>query len=107
LPRRDRDSAGAGRLKGWRALSLKEGQGKLVINGVSQSVKPGQAVDAYVVKTVSPGRIVLEGAVAPSASGGARGSVLAIVTFDARGAARVQMVFDADPTASLTAQPAR
>ena len=86
-PAPGRDSAGAGRLKGWRALSLGEGAGRVLIEGGSRKVKTGESVGSYLVKAVGPGRIVLEDAAG-----------LAIITFDASGAARVRLVLTADPT---------
>jgi hypothetical protein len=86
-PAEGRDSVGAGRLKGWRAVTLAEGEGRVVIDGVARSVKTGESIGGYVVKAVGPGRVVLEDAAA-----------LAIVTFDAGGVARVRLVFTSDPT---------
>ncbi len=107
VARGERDSAGAGRLRGWRAAVLKEGEGRLLINGVSRTVKPGQAVEGYVVKAVAPGRVVLAGPAAGTGGGRPGASVLVVIDFDAQGSARVRMVFDVDPTAELTAQPSR
>jgi hypothetical protein len=90
-PAPGRDSAGAGRLKGWRALSLGEGEGRVLIEGVSRKVKTGESIASHLVKAVGPGRIVLEDA------GG-----LAIITFDASGAAHVRLVLTADPTLQKT-----
>jgi hypothetical protein len=89
-----RGSAGAGGLKAWRALALAEGEGRLLIDGAPRRVKAGQTVDGYVVRAVGPGRLVLE-----------RAAELAIVTFDATGAARVRVVFEADPTPQKMVQP--
>lgn len=97
------DTPYAGRLKGWTALALKEGEGRLVIDGVARQVKRGQTVEGYVVKAVGPGRVVLEGAA--SGPGGATGPVLAVITFDAQGRSRVRLVFESDPTAALSAPP--
>jgi hypothetical protein len=82
-----RDSAGAGRLKGWRALSLGEGEGRLLVEGVARKVKTGDSIAGYVVKAVGPGRVVLADAAA-----------VAIITFDAGGAAHVRLVLTHDPT---------
>ena len=90
-PAQGRDSAGAGRLKGWRASSLGEGEGRVVIDGVSRQLKTGDSIASYVVKAVGPGRIVLEDAAG-----------LAIITFDAGGAAHVRLVLVADPTLPKT-----
>ena len=90
-PSERRDSAGAGRLKTWRALSLSEGEGRLLVDGAAREVKAGDALGAYVVKAVGPGRVVLEDA-----------SGLAIITFDRGGAARVRLVLTADPTRQKT-----
>jgi hypothetical protein len=86
-PPERRDSANAGRLKAWRALSLEEGEGRLLVDGSSRKVKPGDSIAGYVVKAVAPGRVVLESA-----------GALAILTFDAGGAARVRLVLTNDPT---------
>ena len=86
-PAEGRSSAGAGRLKTWQAASLKEGEGSVLIDGAPREIRAGDSLEGYVVKAVAPGRIVLE-----------RPGELAIVTFDARGGARVRIVFEADPT---------
>ena len=86
-PAGPRDSVGAGRLKAWRAVTLTEGEGRVVVDGVSRKVKTGDAIAGYVVKAVGPGRVVLQNE-----------ALLAIVTFDAGGAARVHLVHTVDPT---------
>jgi hypothetical protein len=93
-PGTGRGSAGAVALKAWRSLGLAEGEGRLLIDGAPRRVKAGQTVEGYVVRAVGPGRLVLE-----------RAAELAIVTFDATGAARVRVVFEADPTPQKMVQP--
>jgi hypothetical protein len=58
-PAEGRDSVGAGRLKAWRAQSLGEGEGRVVVEGTSREVKTGDSIGGYVVKAVGPGRVVL------------------------------------------------
>jgi hypothetical protein len=105
-PVTDRGSAGAGRLKAWRALALGEGEGRLLVDGVARDVRPGRALEGYVVKAVGPRRVVLEGP-APDVGreGRGPGTVLAIMTFDAQGAARVRVVLESDPTPVVIPQP--
>src|SRR5262245_16032508 len=59
-PSDKRDSVGGTRLKGWRAQSLVDGEGRLLVDGASLHVKPGDTISGYVVKGVGPRRVVLE-----------------------------------------------
>jgi hypothetical protein len=86
-PAEGRSSVGAGRLKAWQAAALKDGEGNVLVDGAPRVIKSGDVIDGYAVKSIGPGRVVLE-----------RPGELAIITFDARGAARVRIVSEADPT---------
>ena len=77
-----------------RALSTAEGEASLEIDGVRETVRPGSRLGRDTVKSVSPGRLVLE---RPAA--GKEPASLVIVTFDAAGRAKEQVFWTSDPTA--------
>src|SRR5260370_7551069 len=59
-PPPNQDSSDAGRLKGMRAVSLTSGQATVEIGGVQQTVHPGEVLGTDIVRSIVPGRIVLE-----------------------------------------------
>jgi hypothetical protein len=76
-----------------RALSTAPGEATLEIDGVRQTVRPGSRLGRDTVKSVSPGRLVLE---RPAAA--AEPAALVIVTFDEAGRAKTRVFWVADPT---------
>jgi hypothetical protein len=78
-----------------RAISTGPGEATLEVDGVPGTVRPGSRIGRDTVKSVSPGRLVLE---RPSAPGAPPGSSLVIVTFDEAGRAKTQVFWTSDPT---------
>lgn len=76
-----------------RALSTAEGEASLDIDGVRETVRPGSRLGRDTVKSVSPGRLVLERPAAEKEP-----SALVIVTFDEAGRAQERVFWRADPT---------
>ena len=92
---RARDAAGAGERgpgSSLRAVSVAEGEATLEIDGAREVVRPGSRVGGDTVKSVEPGRIVLERPAKPGEPGG---PALVIVTFDEAGRAKTR-VFSTD-----------
>ena len=83
----------ASRLK---SLSTGEGVATVEWDGIEQVVRPGARLGGDTVKSVGPGRIVLERV--PEA-GQPAGAILVIVTFDAEGRARPKRVWSSAPIA--------
>jgi hypothetical protein len=79
----------------FRAVSMAEGEATLEVEGVREVVRPGSRVGRDTVKSVSPGRLVLERAAMPGEKGGPS---LVIVTFDEKGQGRTQVFWTIDPT---------
>lgn len=97
-PNRLRGSAGGESLRGWRAVSLGEGKGRVAVGGVSREIVPGQVVEGYTVRSVAPDRVVLARATPPGPGQPAGGTELAVVLFGQAGGTRVLRIFDQDPT---------
>ncbi len=76
-----------------RALSTAEGEASLEVDGVREIVRPGSRLGRDTVKSVSPGRLVLERPAAAKSP-----AALVIVTFDETGRAREQVFWTADPS---------
>jgi hypothetical protein len=87
-PDRNRPSADAGALEGVRALSVRDGEARLVIGGVERTIRPGDAIGADVVTGVAPERITLVRGASPSAPSG---EATVVVAFDAQGRGRVRV----------------
>jgi hypothetical protein len=79
-----------------RAVSMKDGEATLEIEGVCETVRPGSRVGRDTVKSVSPGRLVLDRP--PTAK---KPAALVIVTFGEGGRAKEQVFWMADPTAPV------
>lgn len=92
LPLRARAEASASPL---RAVSTAEGEATVEVDGVRERVRPGSRLGRDTVKSVSPGRLVLE---RPAA--GKKPAAHVIVTFDEAGRAREQVFWTADPAAA-------
>src|SRR5216684_4655422 len=56
---RDRDSAGAGPLKGVQARQVRPGEARLVLAGGEKTVHPGDLIGTDLVKAIEPGRMLL------------------------------------------------
>lgn len=77
------------------AVAFGDGEATLEVGGRRQVVRPGSRLGDGTVRSVAPGRIVLE---RPAARGGGGGPALVIVTFDAAGRSREQVFWTTDPT---------
>ena len=77
------------------AVAFGEGEATLEVAGTRQVVRPGSQLGDDTVRSVAPGRIVLERPASPEEGGGA---ALVIVTFDASGRSRTQVFGTTDPT---------
>ena len=87
-PDRNRPSADAGGLKGIRALSVGDGEARLVIGGVERRIRPGDAIGTDVVTGIAPERITLVRSAAATAPSG---EATVVVSFDAQGLGRVRV----------------
>jgi len=90
-----RDSAHSGVLKGIRALDLKPGEARVIVDGSERVLHVGDAIGGDVVKSIEPGRIVLVRSPKP---GDAEGEALVWVDFDPNGASLVRVMLLEDPT---------
>jgi hypothetical protein len=75
-----------------RALATAEGEAHLIVDGAPRTVRPGDQVGSDVVKSISPGRMVL---VRPASR--TRSEALVIVTFDAKGLGQSVVLWTKDP----------
>jgi hypothetical protein len=89
-----------GALKGVRALQIGDGEARLVLGGGERVVTPGTVIGTDTVKSITPGRIVLQRA-APDEEGGPG---IVIVHFDPQGRTRVLVFATKDPTARVPPQ---
>jgi hypothetical protein len=88
---RDRDSAGEAAFQGLVAREVKAGQARVAWNGGDRIVRPGDVLGTDRVRSIEPGRIVLE-------RGSSAGSGdLVVLRLDALGHARVRVYSVADP----------
>jgi hypothetical protein len=87
-------------LKGVRALQIGDGEARLVLGGGERVVTPGTVIGTDTVKSITPGRIVLQRA-APDEEGGPG---IVIVHFDLQGRTRVLVFATKDPTARVPPQ---
>jgi hypothetical protein len=76
-----------------RALATADGEATVEIDGVRETVRPGSRLGRDTVKSVSPGRLVLERAAAAKEP-----AALVIVTFDEAGRAATRVFWTSDPT---------
>ncbi len=77
-----------------RALSTAEGEATLDVDGVRETVRPGSRLGRDTVKSVSPGRLVLE-----RPAGAGQPASLVIITFDEAGQGKSRVFWTTDPTA--------
>ena len=85
-------------LAGLEAVSMAVGEATLEVDGARQVVRPGTPLLRGTVKSVAPGRLVLE---RPSSNPKAPGTEMVIVTFDEAGRARTLVLWTSDPTAPV------
>jgi hypothetical protein len=90
-PRRRSDTKPA-----LRAISFGEGEATVDVGGRTEVLRPGSRLGADVVKSVSPGRLVL---LRPEEVDGERHEALVLVTFDATGTAKTQVFWTHDHSA--------
>jgi hypothetical protein len=83
----------AAALSSLRALATAEGEASLEVDGVRETVRPGSRLGRDTVKSVGPGRLVLE-----RPASGRQPAALVIVTFDATGRAKERVFWRSDPT---------
>ena len=89
-------SKNAGALSGARAIRIGEDEATLVIQGVTQVVKIGDQIGTDLVKSISPGRMVL---LRPASAGAAAGESIVIVQFDPQGRTQILVLASRDTTA--------
>jgi len=77
------------------AVTFAEGEATLEVAGTRQIVRAGSRLGDDTVRSVAPGRIVLERA---AEKGGRGGSAFIVLTFDASGRSHAQVFWSADPT---------
>lgn len=83
-----------------RALAFAEDEVTVDVGGRTEVLRPGSRLGGDVVKSVSPGRLVL---LRPEEVDGDRREAIVLVTFDAAGEAKTQVFWTHDP--SLPAAP--
>jgi hypothetical protein len=83
---------------------MAEGEATVEVDGARQVVRPGTRLLHATVKSVAPGRLVLE---QPSSNPKAHGTELVIVTFDEAGRARTRVFWATDPTAPVAPEVKR
>lgn len=83
-----------GSLAGVKALEIGDGRARLVLGGTERVVTPGSVIGTDTVKSITPGRIVLQ-RTAPDSQGG---NAIVLVTFDDQGRTRVMVIASKDPT---------
>lgn len=76
-----------------RALATADGEATVEIDGVRETVRPGSRLGRDAVKSVSPGRLVLD-----RPAGAKEPAALVIVTFDEGGRAKERVFWSTDPT---------
>jgi hypothetical protein len=98
--------AAAGPRVDLKALSVTDGEARLVVGGAETVVHVGDALGRDQVKSITPGRIVLH---RPAGADPKSGEALVVMDFDAAGRARVLVLSTKDPTAPnpLPEPPAR
>lgn len=79
----------------FRVLALREGEGSLEIDGAARTVKAGERLGRDTVRSIAPGRLVLERATSSTDPA----PVLVIVTLDENGRAHTRTFHVRDRTA--------
>jgi hypothetical protein len=90
-------------LVGLKAVSMAEGEATLEVEGERQTVRAGDRLLQAIVKSVAPGRLVLERMSGATATG----KELLVVTFDEEGRARTRVLWTVDPTAPVAPEVKR
>jgi hypothetical protein len=86
-----------------RAVSTADGEATLEIDGVPETVRPGSRLGRDTVKSVSPGRIVLDRSATAKEP-----AALVIVTFDEKtGRAKTRVFWATDPTTPVAPEVKR
>jgi hypothetical protein len=85
-PSPNRSSGALGGLAGIRALSSSKDQIRVGLPSGQFDLRPGDAIQGYVVRSVEPRRLVLLGS---EQAGSAQAGGIAVVTFDPEGRGRV------------------
>ena len=88
-----RDSGDASGLKGVQAVSIKEGEARLRLAAGERTVRPGDTIGPDLVKTVTPGQIVL---LRTASAENREGTGTVVVRFDAAGHGRVRVYYEKD-----------
>lgn len=78
-----------------RALTFAEDEATVEVGGRTEVLRPGSRLGDDVVKSISPGRLVL---LRPEEVDGDRREAIVLVTFDAAGEARTQVFWTHDPS---------
>ena len=91
-PDHSRPSANAGTLKNLEALSLRDGEARVRLDGIDYTLRPGDTIAGDVVRRVEATRIVL------ARPEGDKREAIVIVTFDGQGRARVRVFGTLDPS---------
>lgn len=86
-----RDSGDALGLKGVQALSIKEGEARLRLAAGERTVRPGDAIGPDIVKTVTPGQIVL---LRTASTEKRLEAATVVVRFDSAGRGRVRVYYE-------------
>jgi hypothetical protein len=79
-------------------LALSDDEATVELDGRRQVVRPGSRLGDDIVKSISPGRLVLIRPAKPEDPGG---EALVVVTFDPEGRGRSQVFWTRDPTAPV------
>jgi hypothetical protein len=87
-----------------KAVSMAEGEAMLEVEGERQTVRAGARLLQTIVKSVAPGRLVLE---RPRSGARATGQELVVVTFDEAGRAQTRVLWTVDPTAPAAPEVSR
>jgi hypothetical protein len=90
-------SAYDGGLEGVRALHIGDGEARLVLEGGERTVAPGTVIGTDTIRSITPGRIVLQRAATDEQGGPG----IVIVDFDDQGRTRVRVFATKDPTAKV------
>jgi hypothetical protein len=88
-----RRSSAARPVLSLRAVSTADGEAEIERDGVREVVRPGARLGGDTVKSVAPGRLVLERPATASEP-----EALVVVTFDEAGRGRAQVFWAADPS---------
>jgi hypothetical protein len=100
-PKAEPGAAAARELQTTRALAVNAGEARLTVDGRPVTLRAGDSLGTAVVKSIVPGRLVLE-----RRSAGSEGDLL-LVTFDAQGRPQVRAYTAAPPQRPSIVAPPR